>query len=320
MIRRFWWVMLLPLLPACIDEIPDGTLLERPRVLGARIQIEGEPERASPRPGEDATLEVFTASNDGATWTGALTACVEAPSFMGIPGCAGMPFAFSAPGAPTESPELALSLPDASAFAGGSSSILIAGVLCSGGTPSTETDESMLPVCEPAEATREVITFSVPVALGMQPPNQHPTLADETFFIDDMEWAPPDAPPASGCASATGPALPRVPWTDEENPSVLRFTSDPADREEYQELVLGETPMFIDSREDLQVTHLASAGDFQRLETEVFSDDAPDPSVEWAHPPQEDIPAEGLTVRFFFIVRDGRAGMDWTERALCLVP
>lgn len=314
------WVLLLPLLPACMDDIPDGALLERPRVLGARMVFENEPERASPRPGEQGTLQFFTASNDGATWTGALTACVEAPSFSGIPGCAGDPFAFSLPGAPTESPELAMQIPDASAFTSLESSILVLGVLCSGGTPSMETDASMLPTCDPPEATREVITFSIPVAVGMAPANQHPTWADETIFIDDVAWEPPEAPPETGCASQTGASLPRVSWTDEENPSVLRFTSAPADREEFQELVLGEQPMFVDSREDLQITHIASAGDMQRLNTEVFSDDAPDPSVEWIHPLQEDIPEDGLTVRFIFVVRDGRAGMDWTERVLCLVP
>ena len=29
---------------------------------------------------------------------------------------------------------------------------------------------------------------------------------------------------------------------------------------------------------------------------------------------------EGTIVRFYFVARDDRGGVDWTERALCLVP
>ena len=78
--------------------------------------------------------------------------------------------------------------------------------------------------------------------------------------------------------------------------------------------------MLVDSREDLTITHLATAGEFARLTTIVFDDDAPDPEVEWVHPEADDVPADGLTVRFIFTVRDGRAGMDWVERAACVVP
>ena len=73
-----------------------------------------------------------------------------------------------------------------------------------------EIETSLLVADVGVEATREIITFSIPVALGMTPPNSHPTIADEMIFIDDMAWEAPDAPPASGCASQTGPTLPRI--------------------------------------------------------------------------------------------------------------
>jgi hypothetical protein len=68
------------------------------------------------------------------------------------------------------------------------------------------------------------------------------------------------------------------------------------------------------------VTHVATAGLFSRLQTEVFDDDAPDPEVIWRHPDADEVPEDGLTVRFWFVVRDGRGGMDWVERAVCVVP
>ncbi len=315
-------VLALALLSGCIDDLPSGVVLERPRVLGARLAIDGDPGRAAPRPGEQATLQFFTAAPGDATWSAALTACVAAPSFAGVPGCQGEPFAVAPPGPPGPAPSFDFTVPDASAFAGGADAILFAGVLCADGTPSATLDEAMLPTCDGDAPTREVITFRLPVALGDATPNQHPTLDDETLTIDGATWALPDSPPATGCASAPATdALPRLTLQDEETPSEVVFTSAPEDREAYQELVItDQAPTFVDAREDITLTHLATAGSFERFTTEVFDDDAPSPRVEWTHPVAEDVPADGLTVRFVFVARDGRGGMDWTERVACVVP
>jgi hypothetical protein len=127
--------------------------------------------------------------------------------------------------------------------------------------------------------------------------------------------------PETGCASVAGAAsFPRVEQRGEDDPSVVTFTTSSTDRETYQALVLGEMPSFVARQEDLRITHAATAGQFARLFTEVFDDESPTPEVPWRHPAAEDVPEEGLTVRFWMVLRDPRGGMDWTERALCVVP
>ena len=36
-------------------------------------------------------------------------------------------------------------------------------------------------------------------------------------------------------------------------------------------------------------------------------------------PARADVPAAGMTVQFHFVVRDGRGGLGWAHRALCVV-
>ncbi|HJL20513.1 MAG TPA: hypothetical protein RMH99_32900 [Sandaracinaceae bacterium LLY-WYZ-13_1] len=296
----------------CIDDLPSGVRIERPRVLAVRVRIDGEPQRAQPRPGETITLRWLTAPEGGA-WTGALTACVAAPGNTGLPRCMGEPFAIAPPGPPSARPTFTLTMPEDAA-----GEVLIGGVLCEGGTPALPEDG--LPTCEGESATTELVTFDLSLATD-QPPNRHPSWDDETFMLDGVTWTAPDDPPATGCAEAAGgAALPRVPRRGEEEPSAVRFSSSPDDREAFEELVYGDPPSIEEMREELLVSHVATAGLFSRLSTEVFDDDAPAPEVSWRHPDAEDVPDDGLTVRFWFVVRDGRGGMDWVERAACVVP
>jgi hypothetical protein len=294
-------------------DLPNGTVVNRPRVLGVRIDVEGDPARAEPRPGESVTLRWLVVPG-GDAWMSALTACVAAPANTGFPGCAEAPFAFAPPGTPSPSPSFALSVPVGAA----GRSILVAGVLCANGVPTLP--EEGLPDCEGEDATTERVIFTFDVA-GDAPPNQHPSWAEQTFTIDEQAWdAPPAELPTSGCAAVAGaPALPRITRRIEDEPSTITFTTRAEDRETYDELVLGEMPTFETRREDLRITHAATGGFFPRLSTEVFDDEAPTPNVPWRHPTEEEVPEDGLTVRFWFVMRDGRGGMDWIERAACVV-
>ncbi|MGE0788357.1 MAG: hypothetical protein AB7S26_21970 [Sandaracinaceae bacterium] len=313
-------VLALIALPACIDDLPSGALLERPRVLGARLVVDADPSRAWPAPEEAARLAFFTAPR-ATPWAYALAGCVSAPQVGGIAGCAGDPFAVGAAPSSTDEPAFAFGVPPQSTLRPGAT-LLFAGVFCANGTPSVTPDETTgLPTCDGDDATTEVVTFSLPVAMPPTPANLHPELEDDAILLDDAAW-PPSAedPPVSGCASTVGEAsFPRVTRTDAESPSRVSFAIDPSYREAYQELVFGETPMLVDARETLTLTHIADAGRVTRLTTEVFDDETV-PFVEWEHPAAEDVPSDGLTVRFVFVVRDGRGGMARATRAACVVP
>ena len=49
---------------SCGDPLKLPQLIEHNRVLGARVEVQGEPERASPAPGESATVRWLVADPD----------------------------------------------------------------------------------------------------------------------------------------------------------------------------------------------------------------------------------------------------------------
>ncbi len=314
--RKWCCVLSLLLLPACGDMLENGGRLERPRVLGVRVEIASDPTRASPAPEETATLRWLVASPDDLAWSGAITACLGAPTKTGVPRCAGEPFAFAQTAAPSLEPTMAITLPPAAVFEGSTGQVLLLGALCAGGTPSLEG-------CDEAATDGEVVIFGFPASLGAEPPNRHPSIADEAFAIDERAWAPPPAElPATACASRPDDdALPHVGWRAEEDAPSLTVTTRPDDREPYLELVFGEeTPTLVESREELTIALVIGAGELPRGQTVIFDDAALDVTIPWTPPPREEIPADGLTVELIAVARDGRGGMDWTRRALCLVP
>lgn len=316
--RNVACVLSLLLLPACGDMLANGATLDRPRVLGVRVDVEGDPTRAAPGPGETTTLRWLVASPDALLWSGAVTACLAAPSQTGAPSCAGEPFAVAPSGAPSLEPAMTFTMPDAPAFEGSTGDVLLLGVLCAGAVPTLEG-------CGADAAEEEVVTFRFGADLGLAPPNHHPSIADEAFTYDGRPWAAPPADlPATGCASRPDDdALPRATWRPEEEdvdgPPIV-MTTQPSDREPYLELVFGETPMMVESREELTVSMIVSAGTLPRRQTVIFDDEALDVSIPWTHPPLDEVPADGLTVELIAVARDGRGGMDWTRRVLCLVP
>ena len=128
---------------ACDDPLKKTELVEEPRVLAARIEVEGEPERAAPFPGESATVRFLVAAPELEPALGfALVACHSASSNVGLPSCHSAPFAESErlepePGAPALS--FALPEPDAGAAR---ARLLVKGVICPNGAPRVSDDPS----------------------------------------------------------------------------------------------------------------------------------------------------------------------------------
>lgn len=311
-------------LGGCVMDLPTGVLLERPRVLGVRVIAESGPELAQPVPGETTTLRWLTAP--GTTgWTYALTACVALPSTQGLPQCQGDPIAVGFAMTPQPEPEWTFTVPE-----GAAGNLLVAGVLCADGVPALPAEGETLPSCAGEGATQEILTFSVAIA-GMDPINRHPEWTDDAFTIDEMPW--PIAPDDLGDTGCMGrddvPQIVRRLATMEDgeevepDPSDLGFTVRSEDREPFQQLVLGDPPFFEDAFEELTITHVATQGNFVRLRTIVFDEQSETNLVPWQHPDEEDlpeVPADGLTVRVWHVLRDGRGGMSIAQRAFCLVP
>jgi len=278
---------ILILLAGCGDPLTPPWLIDKPRVLGARVEAAAEPERAWLRPGEGATVKWLVAAPEGAPalrWAFAL--CLPDAH----DGCAMLLETMTGDGAPT----LSFTMPPPEAL-GAASKLMLAGVFCAGGAPALVMGA---PGCE-GMATPTVVTL--PVLLDRGESNHSPSLAAAALTVDGQPW-----PPGDGCAL-------RVAADGKAHPVVLSLAGQ---RETYQSTANAEgTP--VARREALQISHFSTGGKLPRQLS--FLDDDRDPSdlsVDWTPPPATELPPG--PVRFFFVARDLRGGVDWQTRSLCV--
>jgi hypothetical protein len=276
------------LLLSCSDPLKEVQLVSEPRVLGARVEVSGEPERASPAPGEDAAVRWLVA----APWPDPalgyrLAVCAAAPDGATLPACAEAPFAETSVVDPVPGePRLAFTVPvDVAA-----TSLAVLGVVCPDGAPADDGG------CSDGSGTQVSFDF----ALGPEQVNYNPSIEPDALSFDGGPWAA-----GSDCA-----ALPSVAPGSEH---ALELLLDEGDRDPL------EAPTSVDPlREPLQASHFATGGELQRAFT-LIPDDQDDLAVRLSWKAPGGVPDDGLA-RFFFVVRDSRGGTDWLERAVCVAP
>lgn len=169
----------------------------------------------------------------------------------------------------------------------------------------------------------------VPGSIVIRRPEQLAGDDPRTFLWepwDDSEELPWDA-----CADAAD-SLPRVHVGDPEYEVFVRF--DPSDREPYvRKIKVNDHYEEEEQREELALSHAITTkcGSLDSF-TSVVRFDRPDEEAQATlkySPPgkpkegkeeKDPVPPEGRLVRFYFGVRDLRGGVDFTTRALCLLP
>lgn len=335
--RRALVALALLALGGCTGaDFAPASLVTRPRIVGMIARIDADPGRASPLGREMLALEpvVVAPALDDGTLSTAWLACLAAPSRSGAPSCGAAPLGVSPPPVAGVVQPIAFALPELAATPLGAPSVLLTLASCDGGAvPRFAPDgsgESALPTCSGGaeDARAELTFFTLPTALALETANRHPSIADEAFTLAIADGAEAtwdvEAPfPTGGCAAlAPTASLPHVRVPAGEPPIVtLRWSGGPDDREPYTVTIegTGETAM---RREALQVSHFATNGAFERDFSAVEPDAADDAGgeIEWTPPALETIPAEGEIVRFWWVVRDRRGGMDVAARALCVLP
>jgi len=287
----------------CGPTFDPASLINTTRVVGARVEVEGAPDRASPLPGETANVTWLVTAPDGVPPLGwAFTVCTPGTT----PGCeSGALAQFEGSDSP---PRLAIPVPSQDVLAG-ATSLVVYGEICDRLDSSPTFDaQSGVPGCTGGGGT----TVSLVVALQQGDDVNHNPIADRAFTFDGEVW-PKLADGADPCA--TGPRV--VAGTKDH---VIGNTTDGADRELYTAM-LGDvaTP----SRESLQVSQFTTAGKLTSQFSFVEATDtsaATTVSVTWEAPAVADVPADGLAVTFTFVTRDNRGGTDWTTRAACVEP
>ena len=304
---------LLALLGACEQvETNRGTVIERTRVLGAHIAVEGAPLRSTPRPGETARVTWLVTAPDKTPPLGwVFVLCAPAAAGQGDD-CDGAPLAVfqgqPEPGA--ELPAFNVTVPARDKL-GATRALSIIGLVCAASQP-------QLTPGQPPSCTRGADGTSAFVSLPLEidgDSNANPSLDSSPLWIDGQPWA--------GLAPGSEPACAELPQISAGSKDhVLRLATAPGDREPYMAMQ-GDPPRPVAMRESLQISQFSTAGKLERPFSTVeatVSDDNTAIEVKWEAPAKELVPSGGLVVRFTFVARDLRGGTAWTGRSLCVVP
>ncbi|HXI59561.1 MAG TPA: hypothetical protein VNO55_26015 [Polyangia bacterium] len=303
---------LATLLSGCGPTFDPASLINTTRVLGARVQVEGAPDRASPRPGETADV-TWLISSPAATpplgWAFALCA----PGTVGgktALGCESAPLAlFQGTASP---PRMTLSVP-ATEGLGAATSLILYGEICPGaGSTPTFDPQSGIPACSGGGGT----TASLAIPLQRGDDANHNPVADRAFTFDGQAW------PALAAGGDPCVAGPRVSADTKDH--VIGNTTAGSDREAYT-VTVDAPPQSTSTlaRESLQISQFTTAGKLKSQYAFVEGTDdsaATTVAVTWEAPKAVTVPPAGLPVTFTFVVRDNRGGIDWTTRVACVVP
>lgn len=288
-------IVLVLALTACADLDPP-TLIKRDRVLGAKVTVDTDPDRAWPAPGETATVTWVTASpGDPATFSWILGACPAATS-TGLPICAGPMFAGSQDTGTV--PQLHLAIPAQMS----ATAIVVTGAICATGTPIVDADAQS---AECSDGSRPDVVSQHVFLSSDAATNHNPALAGAPFTASGEDW--------NATAAASCDDLPQVEAGGDR--VLIGVTFDAADRETFVSRDAAEV------REELKLSAFATAGEIIQQHTFVDAVDARETTpvaLEWDPPAADEVPAEGLRVKFHFVVRDQRGGVDAAVRELCV--
>jgi hypothetical protein len=309
--------LLLPALclNACGDPLIPRELVQGSRVLGARVELDGNAEAAWVAPGRTASVRWLLVSPSGPPVLGwAFSLCVAAPVSRDLPVCAAPSFAQFTSSEPTAvEPRIEFTMPDETTL-DGAGQITANGALCSSGRPIVARGgvEPTTVRCPESNERPLLATMGIFVSRG-ESTNTNPALRSVEIRIDDVRWSnwPEPAAAPSGCA-ALGESLPVV--RTGSSPHTLSFALPAA---------LAEALPTVSARsadvETIQLSHFVTAGDLERAFSAVdLGKPTPQVSVTWTAP--RDVPSDGQLVRFYFVLRDGRGGVDWSTHAVCVTP
>ncbi|MEY4508553.1 MAG: hypothetical protein RLZZ450_675 [Pseudomonadota bacterium] len=291
-------------LTACASFDP-GSLITDTRVLGAEVEVEGDPQRTTPRPGESAKLSLLLAGLDAAPevkW--ALVVC--RPGSSQDAACQGEPLAVASGTGST--PTLTLTVPG-EAQLGATKTLQVGGIVCQRGEPELSNDG---PRCagEGADGTTLVYELALARAVDGSDENLAPQLVDTALRFDDEAWTTTsiDTP------SCAGQALPTFHADEKEHAIDIELGPN------VRELAMGDDGKA--TFEELQLSHFVTAGELSRQFSFVEPTDLserPKVTVKWTAPKANKLVGDSQTASLTLIVRDMRGGIARTERVFCIV-
>jgi hypothetical protein len=294
--------LLLLALFGCDDPLKSVDTIEEPRVLAARVEVEGDAARTSPNPGETVHVTWLVATPEGDALSGfGLAACSASPRNHGVTSCAGDPFTIASAGPTSNRPRFDFSVPS-DLDPTKNPLLAVLGSLCPDTTGSIDASGAH---CDGNTELPVSLDFLLARANDI---NHNPDFPSDAITLDGAPWPALEAT-AEPCA---GLGLPELSYRKAEYP--IEIAMPESARES-----LVQTDASEPHRESLQLAHFASSGDMSSAFSQlIYTDPANSVHFGWATP--KNLPPGGKVVRFWFVSRDGRGGSDFTERALCALP
>ena len=315
--KRFVPFLLLILVVGCGESLDPASLVLNLRGVAALWEVDGEPERPNPRPGETVTATIRVIDRGPRPpiqWR--FVACVPEFTLFNTPVCRGIiEPCDNCEGADTTGadPMMRFQVPD-DATVEEVDEVLLQGTICNG-TPAPiesflafilgEVDE--INPCEDPSDEGTLVVARIQLD-NFEPDNLQPEIVE--VLRDGGAWddvPPPDAP-IVGCGEGRSIT---------STTPLIRLSVTP---ESLQLISLDD----VEIQEEIQVSWLADDGEFERsfsfvdVDSPLDEDGNPFVEVNWAFPDTAD--PSGTLVRFNFVIRDGFGGTDWLERGFCVVP
>ncbi len=280
----------------CDDPLTPVEVVDKTRIIGARVEVGGDPSRAAPLPGENVDVRfLVVAPNPEPSLAFALHACVATDSVTDLPACAGPDLATATSTDPLPAPP-AITF-DAPLDATGDERLVVQGRFCPDGVALEDGDA---PACAQGRGPLDVsLDFSMDDGAH---PNSNPSLTRVT--LDGVEIG------ADTTATLDCTLLPEL-----AHGSAHALSIELAD--DSRDPLPPETAASA-SRESLLLSYFVSSGELDHAYSAIESTATSlTRSVTWTAPGAA---ADARVERFYVVVRDGRGGADFAERRVCVLP
>lgn len=281
----------------CDEPLSSVELIDKTRVVAARVEVAGDPTRAAPLPGESVEVRMILLAPELApAFAFAMRSCVATETRLDDTRCSSEALATSASLDPVAGPPLLAF--EAPADATGKERLAVFASVC----PSGESlpAEDALRCGDGSEILRATVDFSMDDGTH---PNSNPAFS---AVLLDGTPLPPESATTTDCVALT--TVPRG------SKHTLRVELDELSRDPLPAETGADT-----TRESLLVSYFIDQGDLDHALSSIPSVQAvAAASTVWTAPGSAgDVPR---LARFVVVARDGRGGSDIVERRVCVAP
>ncbi|MEZ5980610.1 MAG: hypothetical protein R3F34_20705 [Planctomycetota bacterium] len=282
----FFFLVAIGAVAACEDSIHGGWLVDRPRVLGARVSAVADANRAALVPGERARVEWLVASPEGPprlAWTFAV--CNAPDGLFARPRCERAVVASGSGESSSELITTELAVPPAQALAG-ARELLVLAAFCSDGAPTLD-PRAFTATCASGDALLASVLARVDGA-NANPPAPAVRLGDVPLAPDER---------GEGCDVAHKVA--------------------PGAAVDVVHVFGGAVR---EPGESVTLSTIVTGGELDRQYSTFDAEEAAPKEVRVAWKAPEDVPAAGRVVRLYALLRDDRGGASFARFSVCVRP